>query len=141
MTDSDWDKCTGPLLGALLISVERLDQSWILTFGGDITLATETLWRLIDAGRIVVTSEDHGHQFGLPEPVDAAGRLWSSVCGRTVVTASVSPSSGDLTIAFGEGTELQLLQTSSGYESWRLSVRGCETVCVGGGKIAHVRVS
>ena len=139
MTRNERDESSRPLVGTQLVSAERLDHSWLLRFGTDITLTTEVLWRLIDDGRIVVTSEDHGHQFGLPEPVDATARLLSSLRGRSVTAASIVPSSGDLAIDFGERTQLQFLQTSCGYESWRLSVRGSETICTGGGEIEYAR--
>lgn len=126
-----------PLIGHELLSVEKMDHTWFFRFTGEITVATESLWRLLEKGRIVVTSEDHGQQFGLPEPVDAAERVAGSTVHRTVEAAGISPSSGDLTIEFSGRAHLQLLQTSSGYESWRLSVQGSETICTGGGDIAH----
>ncbi|HLF98021.1 MAG TPA: DUF6188 family protein [Methylococcaceae bacterium] len=127
-----------PLIGHQLMSVEKRDQTWFFRFAGDITVATESLWRLIEKGRIVVTSEDHGHQFGLPERVDAAERVLASTILRTVEAAVISLSSGDLTIGFNGGMQLQLLQPSSGYESWRLSVQGSETICTGGGDITRI---
>jgi hypothetical protein len=139
VAERELDKYCRPLVGNELVSVETLDHSWFVRFGAGITVATESLWRLIADGRIVVTSEDHGHQFGLPGPVDAAVALLSSVRGRRVTAAGIAPSSGDLTIDFGEGMQLQFLQTSVGYESWRLSTDGTETICAGGGEIIHVR--
>ena len=99
-------------------------------------MATEAEWRLIKDGRIVVTSDDHGQQFGLPQPVDAAEEL-SSIVGRTVDEAAISSTTGDLTIIFSGRAQLQLLQMSSGYESWRLFARDSQTICCGGGKIAY----
>jgi hypothetical protein len=54
-----------------------------------------------------------------------------------VEAASVAADSGDLTIQFPGGIYLQLLQLSSGYESWRLSTDSGESICIGGGSIAH----
>lgn len=125
-----------PLVGEQLRSVEKRDFSWFFGFSGEVSLATETFWRLINEDRIVVTSEDHGHQFGLPEPVDAASVL-SSIVGRSVEGAGIDASSGDLTIEFSGHVRLQLLQMSGGYESWRLSCLGSETICAGGGKLVH----
>ena len=131
------DSYSKPLIGHQLMSVEKKDYSWFFRFAGDISVATESPWRLINDDRVVVTSEDHGRQFGLSEPVDAASRLLSSIVGRTVEAAAISASSGDLTIEFSRRAQLQLLQMSCGYESWRLSVRGSETICTGGGDIAY----
>jgi hypothetical protein len=140
VSQKEVDDYSRPLVGAELVSIERRDHSWFFRFGSGITIATEDLWRLMSGGRIVVTSEDHGHQFGLPQPVDATSRVLSFVRGRKVTAAAIAPPAGDLTVHFGEGTLLQLVQTSSGYESWRLSVPGSETICLGGGEIVrHAR--
>lgn len=68
-----------PLVGEQLRSVEKRDFSWFFGFSGEVSLATETFWRLINEDRIVVTSEDHGHQFGLPERTIEHCR---TLCGR-----------------------------------------------------------
>ena len=130
------EKLTKPLSGYDLASVEKVDHSWFFRFTGEITIATESFWRLLQ-GRIIVISEDHLQRFGLPEPVDAAERIVTATAGRTVEQAAISPSSRDLSIHFNGGVQLQLLQTSSGYESWRLNVGGSQAICTGGGEIAH----
>lgn len=125
-----------PLIGCRLISVEQRDHSWCFGFSGDSVIVTESAWRLIVDGRIAVSSEDHGHPFGRPEPVDAASSAqW--VVGQKVEAASISECTGDLTVEFSGKTQLQLLQVSSGYESWRLRTSGGETICTGGGTLVH----
>ena len=131
------DNYSRPLIGRQLTAVEKRDYSWIFRFGDDAGVMTESAWRLMDGNRIVVASEDHGHKFGLPAPVDAVSKLQSFIVGRTVEAAEISMSSGDLIVAFGGTMQLQFLQLSSGYESWRLSVQGAETICTGGGGVAH----
>src|SRR5687768_6552513 len=116
----------GVLVAKQLLVVEKRDYTWFFGFSGNVSVSTESPWRLINEDRIVVTSEDDGHQFGLSEPVDAASRLLSSIVGRTVGAAAIDASSGDLTIEFDGRARLQLLQMSCGYESWRLSAPGSE---------------
>lgn len=134
---AELDSYIKPLIGHRLMSLDKIDYSWFFVFAGDITVASESLWRLINDGRIVVTSEDHGQKFGLSEPVDAAATVLSSIAGRQVEATGISESSGDLTIEFSGRAELQLIQISSGYESWRLSVQGTEILCTGGGEIVR----
>ena len=129
---------TKPLIGRQLLSVEKMDYTWFFGFGTGVTLATESPWRFIEQGRIVASSEDHGHQFGLPAPTDAAREVMSRAAGRTVEAAPVASDSGDLMVMFPGRAYLQLLQLSSGYESWRLSADGSESICMGGGNIAHL---
>jgi len=126
-----------PLVGQHLRSVEKKDYTWFFEFADDIAISTESPWRFMSAGGIVVTSEDHGQQFGLPAPVDAAERVLSRAAGQAVIAASIMRTTGDLSIEFAQQLHIQLLQMSCGYESWRLHIRGSETICTGGGEIAY----
>ena len=137
MEQEESDTYAKPLVGRQLLSVEKKDYSWFFEFGSGVSLATESPWRFIEQGRVVVSSEDHGQQFGLPAPVDAAKELQSRAAGHTVEGASLASDSGDLMVQFPGPAYLQLLQLSSGHESWRLYVDGSETICIGGGDIAH----
>jgi len=123
--------------GERLVSVDKLNHIWSFRLTGEIAIATESLWRLLHDGRIVVTSEDYLQSFGLSEPVDAGQRLAAAAGGRAVVEAVIAPPSGDLDLHFEGGAQLQLLQTSCGFEAWRLSVRGSVAMCTGGGGVAH----
>jgi hypothetical protein len=120
-----------------LISIEKKDFTWFFTFGNDLSIATEGHWRLLTFDRIHVTSEDHGHPFGLPEPVDAAERVRSTVNGLTITNVELDSRSGDLAIQFGDASTAEFMQTSCGYESWRLFVDGDQTICLGGGSLMH----
>jgi hypothetical protein len=128
-----------PLLGQRLQSVEKQDYTWFFTFNDQIAVSTESPWRFMAKGRIVVTSEDDGHQFGLPAPVDAAQRVLSEIGVIPVTTSIVDASTGDLTIKFGNDVYIQFLQMSCGYESWRLGINGTDVFCTGGGQIAIFR--
>jgi hypothetical protein len=122
----------------MLKSVEKKDYSWFFVFTNEISMVTESPWRFLNTDRIIVTSEDHGHQFGLPAPVDAAARVLAGVSDNVVVATSISQPAADLIIDFGDH-QLEFLQMSSGYEAWRLYVHGDETICTGGGDIAYLR--
>jgi hypothetical protein len=127
------------LVGRSVRSVSLKDHSWIFSFGDDITLWTEGSWRFMDSEHIVITSEDHRHQFGLPAPVDAAEWVHSRVSEALVTSASINTVTGDLIVAFGGAFQLQLLQMSFAYESWRLYASGNEVICLGGGRFDSVR--
>lgn len=63
------------LIGRTINKVEKLDYSWFFVLNDGGSIATESPWRLVTSQGIVVTSEDHGHPFGLPAPVNAV--VWS----------------------------------------------------------------
>ena len=138
MNSPDCESHCQPLVGQTLRSVDKKDYSWFFVFADDISIVTESFWRFVREDGIVVTSEDHGHQFGLPAPVDAAQRVVAGISKKAVVvSASINRSTGDLSINFSDNCQLQFLQLSSGYESWRLYIRGNEIICNGGGDIAY----
>jgi hypothetical protein len=137
MDELDNNSYCKPLVGLRLRSVEATGPVWSFVFAEDISILDVAPWRLLDGERIIVTSEDHGHPFGLPAPVDAVERVLAVVSGKTVVAAYITRTTSDLIVDFGGGVHLQCLQMSCGYESWRLEIRGSETICTGGGSIAH----
>src|SRR5262245_47105092 len=62
------------LVGRRCTRIQCDEFSWTFAFDtGEVR--TPCLWRLVESGRIRVTSEDHGHQFGLPAPLDAVTPL------------------------------------------------------------------
>jgi hypothetical protein len=79
MKPNEPDLCGKPLIGRQLLSVEKQDYSWLFGLGAGVSLPTESPWRLIEQGRIVVSSEDQDQQFGRPAPVDAATEVLSRV--------------------------------------------------------------
>lgn len=125
------------LTGLTLYQCEKMDYTWFFRFSEDATIATEAPWRLI-GDRILVTSEDHGHLFGLDAPVDAVSRVLEAVRDKAVTSCQVRGQTGDLSVAFGtEGLTIEFLQPSAGYEAWRASKPGVLIICMGGGEIDH----
>jgi len=125
------------LIGHSLQSLAKRDFSWFFVFGDSLSIVTESPWRFITAAGIFVTSEDHGHPFGLPAPVDAAAKVLSETAGQTILSAIIDPLIGDFAIHFSNHLLLQFLQLSCGYEAWRLYSAGAETICMGGGGTTH----
>jgi hypothetical protein len=71
MSVSDFNWLAGQHVEALSLTEP---VSWSFKFSDGTWLGAETLWRVVSSERVEVTSDDHGHQFGLPEPVDAGAR-------------------------------------------------------------------
>jgi len=118
-------------VGKSLQSLEKMDHSWFFTFGESLNINTEGLWRLVGAERIIVTSEDHQQQFGLPSPLDAIECVTSQLKKLQVQSVACEANTGDLLLTFAENLCLQFLPTSSVYEAWRVNTEQGGAFCDG----------
>lgn len=118
----------GPLerLEGLAISeIEKLPvQYWVFHFGNGVVLSTQSQWRVLSQEAILLTSEDDGQQYGLPKPIDAQARVRELLRDRIVSKVNVDQASADFSIHFDNGTILQIVNLSSGYEAWTLESKG-----------------
>jgi hypothetical protein len=112
---------------------------WIFRFGSGVSLRVAAPWRIMGRGRIELGYEDHGQQFGLPRPVDGVASARDLLRGRSVIELSVAATSWDATIDFGNGCQLQVFNSSSGYEGWTLiGPEGRQVVAQGGGHLVEI---
>jgi len=110
-------------------------KSWWFRFDDRGAIRADTFWRVIAAGKIHATSEDHGQLFGLTEPVDSAVTA-ADVVSSAVVQLACATDSGDLVLHFDNGSRLEIFSTSSSYESWSVFYpNGDEAIGLGGGQI------
>ena len=108
------------LVGRRLEAVVKHDHVWGFTFSGGLGLEVSCLWRLLVTGKLNVTSEDHGHQFGLATPVDGRAVLRQLLVGTPVTAATARAGTVDLSLEFGVRGTLEVIATSAGYEAWVL---------------------
>jgi hypothetical protein len=130
MNSLDW------LNGRRLLSVIRQEYQWVFEFEGNSRVTVECLWRLLEGGRIRVTSEDEGQQFGLPAPVVAADEVRRRIVGSSVASVALRDGTLDLELRFQTSHVLQVLPTSSGYEAWNAGDGDRMYIAVGGGELA-----
>lgn len=101
------------------VMMRRTEVKWFISIGARFVIATDS-WRLIGSKSIITTSEDDGHQFGLPAPVDAEARANEALADNRIAAVEMDVRTGDCTLRFGNGLSLQILTWSSGYETWQL---------------------
>ncbi len=126
--------------------VHRRDNNWVFAFGDSAAdgcvVTTDTLWRVVEAGRIALTSEDHGQPFGLPAPMDVLDRCGALFAGRLARSVSVDPWTADVTIQFDREPRLDIISSSAGYENWQAYFRHADQdmtlVGAGGGAVTCV---
>lgn len=119
--------------------VEAVEQ-WealpcVVRLSGGYHLCISSLWRLLSDGRLKLTSNDDGQQFGLPAPVQAIPELAAVIVGRRVASVRVTEGTADLTISLGDSV-LEVISDSSGYEAWQVDgPKGTVAVGQGGGNV------
>jgi hypothetical protein len=124
------------LVGHRFHSLTRREYDWVVAFAKDASLVIACLWRLVESGRIRVTSEDDGQQFGLPAPVDAAAEVNGRLAGAAVEAVELRQGLLDLELRFSTGHSLQIIPDSSGYEAWNVCNGNRQFIAVGGGELA-----
>ena len=119
------------------VRVSFLDPAiWYFTLDDSLSIGVECPWRLLHAGTIAVSNEDHLQQFGLPVPIDAVERANALLAGLLIQRVELREGTADLFIDFGGDYRLEIIPFSSGYESWQVSTpSGKSVVAQGGGNI------
>lgn len=92
-------------------------RQWWFRFEGCGVLSTSVPWRIDLDGEIHLGYDGHGHQFGLPAPVDAFERLKTATEGKDVESVDVSEV-GDITMRFSGGAVLRVFPSHLGYDCW-----------------------
>ncbi len=123
------------LVGYRFQSLTQREDDWVVAFDRNANIVINCLWRFVESGRIRFTSEDDGHPFGLPEPVDAAAKLNRRLAGASVEGVDLRERLLDLDLRFSTGHTLQVIPNSSGYEAWSVSRGNRHVIAVGGGEL------
>jgi hypothetical protein len=127
------------LEGQRIHDVRRDDETdeWVFILDQDVAIRVAGPWRIMAKGRIALGSCDHRQQFGLPQPVDGQREGLSLLAQSPIARAGVTPVCADLLLEFADGTCLEILNPSSGYEGWNLTGRGHTIVALGGGRVTE----
>jgi hypothetical protein len=127
------------LVGLSCTSVHKAEYSWHLIFGKRrVSLNLECPWRLLVEGVIVFGGADHGHQFGLPAPVEGEVLAKKVLSTSPIMSIEVRTGTSDLAITFENGATLEAFNSSAGYEAWTISDTdplGFLAVAQGGGNL------
>jgi hypothetical protein len=126
------------LLRDTVLSVEAGEfQRWSFNFRRGGSIIVECPWRLLHDGLIVVSSADHGQQFGLPAPINAAAAVSECLATKAVTAINIAGGTADLTIHFGSTDKLEIIALSSGYEAWQsISPSGFQVIAQGQGQLS-----
>lgn len=125
------------LIGQECSAVTRREFDWVFQFADSGALRTECPWRIVIGGKIALTESDHAQQFGLPAPIDGEVESKRLIAGKSIIGVTIRDGVGDISIAFDNGTVLEVWNSSSGYEGWGITVAsGLSVIAMGGGELA-----
>src|SRR4249920_1845028 len=94
---------------------------WVFDLGESARVNVECPWRLLQKGKIKISSEDHNQKYGLPAPLDAGAEANKLLRDARVIIASVGHGTSDLKINCDGDLALEVIPFSSGYEAWHAS--------------------
>jgi len=114
---------------------------WYFDFADKIYITSSGFWRLLNSTRIVFVSLDHGHQFGLPQPLDLIEKVNTMLNGKKLTAIFVERETGDLTLSISEGITIQIFIASSGYETYEFSIAEKRYIGLGSGDIGIVEAT
>jgi len=93
---------------------------WVFSLGLPLKIGISSPWRLLEKGRIHVSSADHLQQYGLPAPIDAAARFNSLAGGAKVRSVEVREATSDLILELERELRLEIIPVSTTYERWNV---------------------
>ena len=123
-------------MNAAFRSVEFDGFNWFFHFEDGVDVQASGFWRFLKDGEINLVSLDHGHQFGLPNPVDLQELINEKCRGQKVLELKVKDGTGDLHVVMTTGLILEIFIASTGYETYQFSCGGKQYIGMGGGEIA-----
>lgn len=127
---------------AAFIDVKWDDSDcWQFLFGNEISVNAEgALWRLLQNGKILFTSNDHMQQFGLLKPLDLIEEIKNALLKDRLLKIVVRENTGDLELCLSNNYQLEFFITSSGYESYSFYINNHRYIGMGSGEIAVYNV-
>lgn len=115
-------------------------QDWLFEFNKGAIIRISTPWRIIDTKQIRQTSDDEGHIYGLPKPVNVAKNVMEMLKGKKIIEFSTDTITADIVFKFEDNLKIQTFGNSSGYEPWYMWFKNKEEyVATGEGKIYRVK--
>lgn len=124
------------VIGKYVQNVLAEGHRWTFRMTDGASLSVETHWQIVAEGHLRLASGDHGQQYGLDAPIDAARSAVDLLANRKIVAAVADPATADLRIDFDDAVSLRTFNDSSGFEAWQFTLpNGKLIVAQGGGNI------
>jgi len=117
------------------VTFDENTGSWNLIFEDKIYASSTGFWRLIKANKIIIVSFDHGHQFGLPKPLDLIEEIKKQLTGKKLEEIKVIKDIGDLILTISDDIRIEIYIASTGYETFEFGIEDKRYIGLGSGNI------
>lgn len=118
------------------VTFDKYADSWYIVFTDKIAFNVSAFWRLLNDKQIQLVSLDHGHQFGLPKPLELCELLTEALTGKSLLEIKVKQNTADLLLTLTDNFELEIFIASTGYETYNFSIDKKNYIGMGSGEIA-----
>jgi hypothetical protein len=109
------------LEGKTLLGFDIMEHGFCsMPLSGGYAISAETLCRFIGQNGEFISTQDHGHKFGLTAPYDAADKIKNAIKGKEIIKANLAEDTGDLTLVV-DGGRLEIICNSAGYECYQVN--------------------
>lgn len=98
----------------------------------------ECPWRILQQARTTLSSDDHGQQYGLPAPINAAAEATKLLSAVDIDAAQLRAGTNDILIDFSDDVRLEIIPISSGYEGWQMMIRSVQSSSPGVAGKSHL---
>lgn len=125
------------MVGRVITGVQHIEPSqWSFIVEPSLGVGVECPWRILDADRIAISSEDHSQQYDLTARLDAASIATNLLASRPIIRIEVRERTADLLLDFEGHLRLEVIPFSTGYESWNIfGPSGFHVIAQGGGQL------
>jgi len=118
------------------VQYDAQTRRWFFAISDQTMLAVDCSWKIILPRTVPLASGDHGQQYGLTSPIDAAGKAMELLARHKIRSIASDKLTSDLTINFEDDIILRTFNASSGFEAWQLTgPQGVEFIAQGNGNI------
>ena len=121
------------------ITYDVNSDSYYFLFNEKISLTVTGFWRILIENKINIVSLDNGQQFGHPKPINLIEITTKLLKDKKLKEIKINKETADLTLTFSNNIILEIYISSSGYETYSLSLKEKRYLGLGSGEIGIMK--
>jgi len=123
------------------VTYDRDSDSYYFLFNENISITVTGFWRILIENKINIVSLDNGQQFGLLKTINLVEITTKILKDKKLKEIKINKETADLTLTFSNNIKLEVYISSSGYETYSLSLKEKRYLGLGSGEIEIMKLS